>query len=612
MKLYSKTLIIFIILNVGIVGSVSLFLMLEFQNVIIDHEIESRTLEILDKKQRIESYVESKSEKITLISTLPEIQGFLKFTEYGKLENINYSEEEWITLLQDQFQNISNTEPDLQQIRIFDNNGIELVKLSIIDNEFSTTFESEKLDKEQKYFFEDELLVNSVYVSKIGLNTENGNISIPYIPNMTFATYVYDGNGVKMGLLVLNYEISELLSFVEKSTIGNMIMIDQEGYIIQDNDKSKIFGKQLGTGHNYFSNRTVLKNSISTNDSGFIVDNNSMYKIWNKIPHPSHVGDYWIIIFEIHDTELYAPITSILLNSLFIVVVIIGITIIITRVVSKHISNPIKLLTERIHKAEQGELDTDIEIKGNDEISEINSAFNHLTTTLEDAQKTVEQQQVELKKQLNDLKYLQKSLNESTYFATSDVNGNFTYVNDKFCQNTQYSREELIGKNPRILKSGYHDQAFYKGMWDHLLSGRVWIGDIKNKRRDGTFYWVREILIPKKDVNGKVSEFIIIQTDITEEKTSKSKLTTSIENLTKTQQLKTEYLTSFASELQILILSIQKLCQNLKYDELGDALSPEHHQYVDAIHKDTKKMDFILDEFLGMFKSDHAKETSMK
>lgn len=586
--------------------------MLEFQNVIIDHEIESRTLEILDKKQRIESYVESKSEKITLISTLPEIQGFLKFTEYGKLENINYSEEEWITLLQDQFQNISNTEPDLQQIRIFDNNGIELVKLSIIDNEFSTTFESEKLDKEQKYFFEDELLVNSVYVSKIGLNTENGNISIPYIPNMTFATYVYDGNGVKMGLLVLNYEISELLSFVEKSTIGNMIMIDQEGYIIQDNDKSKIFGKQLGTGHNYFSNRTVLKNSISTNDSGFIVDNNSMYKIWNKIPHPSHVGDYWIIIFEIHDTELYAPITSILLNSLFIVVVIIGITIIITRVVSKHISNPIKLLTERIHKAEQGELDTDIEIKGNDEISEINSAFNHLTTTLEDAQKTVEQQQVELKKQLNDLKYLQKSLNESTYFATSDVNGNFTYVNDKFCQNTQYSREELIGKNPRILKSGYHDQAFYKGMWDHLLSGRVWIGDIKNKRRDGTFYWVREILIPKKDVNGKVSEFIIIQTDITEEKTSKSKLTTSIENLTKTQQLKTEYLTSFASELQILILSIQKLCQNLKYDELGDALSPEHHQYVDAIHKDTKKMDFILDEFLGMFKSDHAKETSMK
>jgi len=71
LKLYKKILVIFIILNVGIVGSVSLFLMTGFQDVIIDHEIESRTLEITEKKQKIENFVESKSEKIKLISTLP-------------------------------------------------------------------------------------------------------------------------------------------------------------------------------------------------------------------------------------------------------------------------------------------------------------------------------------------------------------------------------------------------------------------------------------------------------------------------------------------------------------------------------------------------------------
>ena len=172
-----------------------------------------------------------------------------------------------------------------------------------------------------------------------------------------------------------------------------------------------------------------------------------------------------------------------------------AVTAVITLIVSKHVSKPLKLLTERINKAEKGELDTDIPITGNDEISKINLAFNDLTTTLRDSKNTVEGQQVKLKKQLNDLKFFKKALNESTYFATSDLNGNFTFVNDKFCQNTQYAKEELIGKNPRILKSGEHDSEFYKSMWDHLLSGRVWIGDIKNKRKDGSAYWVKEILI---------------------------------------------------------------------------------------------------------------------
>ena len=610
MKLYKKILVIFIILNVGIVGSVSLFLMTGFQDVIIDHEIESRTLEITEKKQKIENFVESKSEKIKLISTLPEIQGFLKFNEYGKLENVGYSEQEWSGLLQNQFRNISNTDADLQQVRMFDRDGIELLKLNILDGEFFTTFKSEKLDGDQKYYFEDTLFDDSVSVSNIALHTENGNLILPHTPIMTFITPVTDGSDEQMGLLVLSYDVTSLLSSVEESPVGNMVMIDQDGFVIQDNDKSKIFGKQLGTGHNYFTNFDELKNSSILHDSGFIVDDDSLYKVWNKVPHPSNSEKYWILIYEIKDTELYAPITSIMINSLYIIGIIMAVTAVITLIVSKHVSKPLKLLTERINKAEKGELDTDIPITGNDEIAKINLAFNDLTTTLRDSKNTVEGQQVKLKKQLNDLKFFKKALNESTYFATSDLNGNFTFVNDKFCQNTQYTKEELIGKNPRILKSGEHDSEFYKSMWDHLLSGRVWIGDIKNKKKDDTYYWVKEILIPKKDADGKIIEFIIIQTDITSEKTAESKLSTSLKNLTKTQRLKTEFLTSYSSELHAIVISIRKLCQNLKYDELGDSLSPEQRQNVNAIYRDAQKMDFILDEFLGMYKSDYKKESS--
>jgi len=356
LKLYKKILVIFIILNVGIVGSVSLFLMTGFQDVIIDHEIESRTLEITEKKQKIENFVESKSEKIKLISTLPEIQGFLKFNEYGKLENVGYSEQEWSGLLQNQFRNISNTDADLQQVRMFDRDGMELLKLNILDGEFFTTFKSEKLDGDQKYYFEDTLFDDSVSVSNIALHTENGNLILPHTPIMTFITPVTDGSDEQMGLLVLSYDVTSLLSSVEESPVGNMVMIDQDGFVIQDNDKSKIFGKQLGTGHNYFTNFDELKNSSILHDSGFIVDDDSLYKVWNKVPHPSNSEKYWILIYEIKDTELYAPITSIMFNSLYIIGIIMAVTAAITLIVSKHVSKPLKLLTERINKAEKGEI----------------------------------------------------------------------------------------------------------------------------------------------------------------------------------------------------------------------------------------------------------------
>jgi len=610
MKLYKKILIIFIVLNIGIVSSVSLFLMTGFQDVVIDNELESKTIEIIEKKQKIESFVESKSEKIKLVSTLAEVQGFLKFIEYGKSDNFNYAEDEWINLLQNQFRNISNTDADLQQIRMFDKEGSELFKLNISDGEFFTSFKSEQLDKDQKYYFDNSLFDDSVSVSNIILNTENGRILSPHTPVMTFVTPVSDGSGVQMGLLVLTYDVSELLSSVEQSSVGNMIMINQDGNIIQHNDKSKIFGKQLGTGFNYFVDFDDLKNSMLKNDFGHTVDDNSLYKVWNKVPHPSQAGKYWVLIYEIKDTELYTPITSIMLNSLYIVGIIMGITTVITWMVSKHVSKPIKLLTERIHKAEKGELNTEIEIKGNDEIAKINLAFNDLVNTLQDSKKTVEQQEIKLKKQLNDLKFLKKSLNESTYFATSDINGNFTYVNERFCKNTQYTSSELIGNNPRILKSGTHDQVFYKKMWDHLLSGRVWIGDINNKRKDGSMYWVKEILIPKKDIDGKVIEFIIIQTDITHQKTNESDLSTSLNYLTKSQELQNEFLETFFKELPIPVDSIRKLCRTLKYDELGDRLNEDQRKNVNAIYENTKKIDFILEEFLGMFKPNSKKETT--
>lgn len=113
---------------------------------------------------------------------------------------------------------------------------------------------------------------------------------------------------------------------------------------------------------------------------------------------------------------------------------------------------------------------------------------------------------------------IQHALDLYSIIAITDKNGNITYANKEFCRISKYSEEELIGQNHRILRSGFHPPQFYQGMWKTISSGNVWRGEVKNKAKDGSMYWVKTIIVPLVDETCKVSEFVSIRTDITKEK----------------------------------------------------------------------------------------------
>jgi len=124
----------------------------------------------------------------------------------------------------------------------------------------------------------------------------------------------------------------------------------------------------------------------------------------------------------------------------------------------------------------------------------------------------------ELKKsrQLLDLK--DKALNSAANaIIITDNNGKIEWVNQAFCDLTQYTEEECIGKNPRdLVKSGLHDVAFYKNLWDTILSGKIWIGTFINRRKTGELYHEEELISPVYDDSGKISHFVGIKSDITQ------------------------------------------------------------------------------------------------
>ncbi len=143
----------------------------------------------------------------------------------------------------------------------------------------------------------------------------------------------------------------------------------------------------------------------------------------------------------------------------------------------------------------------------------------HLVTEITDLS---ERQNAEnaLNAKVKELDFQKYALDEHAIVSITDVKGNITYANDKFCEISGYSRKELLGQNHRILKSTEHSPEFYGDLWKSIANGKPWHGEIKNLKKGGGDYWVKATIVPFLNEQGKPFQYVAIRTDITKSRQS--------------------------------------------------------------------------------------------
>lgn len=232
---------------------------------------------------------------------------------------------------------------------------------------------------------------------------------------------------------------------------------------------------------------------------------------------------------------------------------------------------------------------------------------------------------------LKELKTQKQALDEHCIVTITDVNGNITYANEKLLSSTGYKLEELIGKSPHILSSGYHTKLFYKDMWNTISQGRIWHGELADVDKQKNRIWMQTTIIPFLDDNGKPYEYVAIQSDITVQKEAESMLAVknmSLEILTRELEykvksrtaelqkandelshlnnIKSEFVSIVSHELRTPLTSIKSFAEILE-DDFEELDADTRRHYLSIINEESVRLGNLINDVLDLQKIDAGK-----
>lgn len=223
----------------------------------------------------------------------------------------------------------------------------------------------------------------------------------------------------------------------------------------------------------------------------------------------------WTIVVSMPQDAFLEPVTAQTQSALLLVAAIVLIVVLIVMAATQLLLGPVKRLTTVVKTIAEGNLEVKANVEADDEIGSLASAFNEMTENISDLIDDLEEEVGSHKLTADNLRKLSQAIEQSPVSVLiTDLQGNIEYVNPQLCKITGYKAEELIGENPRILKSGHTPEVQFKNMWHAITSGQSWSGELYNKKKNGDLFWENVTVSPIKNNENKSTHYLAIKEDI--------------------------------------------------------------------------------------------------
>jgi len=303
------------------------------------------------------------------------------------------------------------------------------------------------------------------------------------------------------------------------------------------------------------------------------------------------------------NNQTFNDLSQIILIS-FVGVVIVS--VLLSFFISRWISIPIHTLKNAADEIANENYDVKISHQSKDELGILATQFDKMRQRIKNSKqeldKKIDEQTLEFKQQKDVLDYFKNVLDQSALVSITDKEGTITYVNKKFEEVSKYPKEELIGQNHRIIKSGHHPPEFFDVLWKTISSGKVWKADIKNRAKDGSYYWVKTVIVPFIGKDGKPEQYIAARTDITRQKENEEKLADAIKEIKKANVLKDEFATMVSHELKTPLSPIIGWCDALQDPDVLGTITTEQKKAVQTISSNAEKLERLIGDLLDIQK----------
>ncbi len=304
-------------------------------------------------------------------------------------------------------------------------------------------------------------------------------------------------------------------------------------------------------------------------------------------------------------TRILGPLYRFLFLYILLVLIFVLGAYWLSRKVSLKLSRPLRELKDIVEdKLSLHRLQKPVADESN-ELSLIREAFYKQAVQLREINKDLEQRVIDRTKDLNLLlienEFYKWAITTASLVVETDIKGNILEVNDPFCAISHYSRKELLGQNIRIVNSNYHDDSFWKELWETLSAGNVWRGKIRNKAKGGHFYWVDVLIVPRRDerVTGEVISYLSIQNDITQSKLYEEQMLTEKKKAEDAASAKAQFLASMSHEIRTPMNAILAMGEILAESTKLDA---EEQHYLDLLNNSGRTLLQLINDILDFSK----------